>query len=59
MPDKNYTDYHLDIALMLNPYDVQKAGQYTYLDIMQWDWFAKDLSRPEVLQAQKHIFTYQ
>lgn len=56
VPDKNYSDYHLHIPVHKNPYINSKAGKYTEMDYMKWDWYFKWKSLDYVLENQKNIF---
>ena len=56
VPDKNYTDYHLHVAIQKNPYNDSMAGKYTLTDYMKWDWYLRDLDKEKVLESQEHIF---
>ncbi|MBW7954633.1 M23 family metallopeptidase [Candidatus Gracilibacteria bacterium] len=56
IPDKNYKDYHLHIELRKNPYNYKKAGNYTKLDYMGWDWYYSTLNVKQLLQNQYNIF---
>ncbi len=56
VPVQWYNEYHLHFAIQENPYNIGKAGKYTLLNYMEWDWLLRGLSIDEVLQAQKDIF---
>lgn len=56
VPDKSYTDYHLDYSIHKNPYDIKKAWSYKDEDYMMWDWYFKWESREYILNNQYNIF---
>lgn len=58
VPDKNYTDYHLDFSIQKNPYNIKMAGKYDFLDYMKWDWYFKWENADFILKNQYKIFTW-
>lgn len=58
VPDKSYTDYHLDFSIQKNPYNIKMAGKYNFLDYMKWDWYFKAMSPDYILKNQNKIFTW-
>lgn len=56
VPDKNYEDYHLHFPIHKNPLNDSKKSDYTNLDIMNWDWYFKDLNPSEIIEEQYKIF---
>ena len=56
VPDRDYKDIHLHFAIMKNPHFENKIWNYTYQDIMAWNWYLKWLNPDEVLKKQKNIF---
>ena len=59
VPDRNYKDIHLHFELQKNPYnDPSKFGNYSYLDIMKWNWYYKWESFNTIVERQKEIFNY-
>jgi len=56
VPGEWYDDYHLHFAVMLNPYDILRAGSYDFGEYMAWDWLGKWLSHQEVIQLRKDTF---
>ena len=56
VPDKDYQNIHLHFPIMKNPYNKDKINNYSYEDIMAWDWYLKGLNPDVVLKEQKNIF---
>lgn len=56
VPDKDYTKPHLDISFAQNPHNASRAGTWTFLDIMGWDWWGKGMGSEWVLGNGKAIF---
>ncbi len=56
VPEDGYDDYHLHFAIMVNPYDILRAGNYDFGEYMAWDWLGKWLSHSEVIQLKNDTF---
>ncbi len=56
VPDKKYTDYHLDFSIRENPYVIGKAGSYNLFDYMKWDWVFKWEDIQYILKNQHNVF---
>lgn len=56
VPDKEYADYHLHLELKKNPYIKSKAGNYTFYDYMDWDWYFKGMTAKQILLAEYNYF---
>ena len=56
VPAIDYNDYHLHFAIQENPYNIKKAGKYSFLDYMSWDWLLKWLDLHDVQEEQNEIF---
>ncbi|ATU05483.1 hypothetical protein BKN14_03465 [Candidatus Gracilibacteria bacterium HOT-871] len=56
VPDDDYDDYHIHLAIQKNPLDTSKAGKYTFLDYMAWPWYFKGQTAKYVLEHQTEVF---
>jgi len=56
VPEEWYDDYHLHFAVMVNPYNILRAGTYDFWEYMSWEWLGKWLSHDEVIQLRKDTF---
>jgi len=56
VPDKNYSDYHLHFSVQKNPYNIAKAGKYSIMDYMKWDWYFRWENKEYILKHQWDIF---
>ncbi len=56
VPDKKYTDYHLDFSISKNPFTTSKIGRYSFYDYMTWDWLFKWDSKEYILKNQWNYF---
>ena len=54
VPDKHYKDIHLHLPIMKNP---RNKKDYSFLDIMKWDWYFKWKLLEYVLEHQNELFT--
>jgi len=57
VPDKNYKDYHLHLAIQKNPYIVVKAWKWTLDEYLKWPWYFKWKSQKFVLENQDKVFS--
>lgn len=56
VPDSNYTDYHLHFPIHKNPYIRERAGSYSYDEVMRWDWYFKWKSTDYIRVHQNEVF---
>ncbi|MCT4617606.1 MAG: M23 family metallopeptidase [Candidatus Gracilibacteria bacterium] len=57
VPDANYSNYHLHLPIQKNPYNSEKYGKYSYLDIMKWDWLFRGETINYIRENQYSIFS--
>jgi len=56
VPEVWYDDYHLHFAVMKNPYNILKAGNYDFWEYMFWDYLGKWMNNHEILQLIDDTF---
>lgn len=56
VPDDGYIDYHLDVSITENPYNLWKVGSYDTVDYMSWSWKFKWKSADYILGHQDEVF---
>lgn len=56
VPEEGYSDFHLHIEIYKNPYNLEKAWKYSYLEIMSWPWLFKGQKFNYILENQTKIF---
>lgn len=56
VPEVGYDDYHLHFSIMENPHDILRAGTYSFMDYMSWDWLTRWKTYNQVVQEQNNIF---
>jgi hypothetical protein len=56
VPDDGYTDYHLDVSITENSYNLWKVGSYDTVDYMSWSWKFKWKSADYIINHQNDVF---
>jgi len=56
VPDDWYTDYHLDVSITENPYNLWKIWSYDLVDYMSWSWKFKWKSADYIFGHQNDVF---
>lgn len=56
VPEEWYSDFHMHIEIYKNPFIKEKAWNYTFSDIMFWDWYFKWKTPDYIIKNQNKIF---
>lgn len=56
IPAHDYDDYHIHFPIQKNPYNIQKAGTYDFVDYMTWDWLFKGETNEYIFKNWDTIF---
>ncbi|MDD5213264.1 MAG: M23 family metallopeptidase [Candidatus Gracilibacteria bacterium] len=56
IPDKNRTNTHLHFEVAKNPKILGKAGNYTFDDMINWDYLGKGMNIADVFKLQEKTF---
>lgn len=56
VPDKDYDDFHVHFPIHKNPYDDNKKTDYTFFEIMNWDWYFKWETPSYIIENQYNVF---
>lgn len=56
IPDKNRTNTHLHFEIAKNPQILEKAWNYTFDDMINWDYLGKWMSVADVFKLQEKTF---
>ncbi len=56
VPGADYHDYHLHFPVHKNPYNSNRAGTYSYDEIMKWPWYFKGRSASYIREHQSDVF---
>lgn len=56
VPDENYKNYHLHFEISKNPKIIEKVWNYSFEEIMSWDYEWQWLKIEEIINLQNKIF---
>lgn len=56
IPEEWYQDYHLHFEIQINPYNIETAGTYDFVDYMKWDWKFRGETFEYIIANQTEIF---